>query len=131
VATLIYFALFLLVAGLLLAPLYFIRKSSGLYIPIWGVYLVASAGFVFRGIWKVVTFERPTHSENYVSMSPIGDFTDGDLARVVVFLLCIPIIVYLCTVGLPWAFKNWPPKPTMKKANKSEQATPRKPSDLL
>jgi len=47
-------------------------------------------------------------------MSPIGDASLGRLVHALGFLVSIPMLVYLASLGLPWALKGWPrgEKPT-------------------
>ncbi len=114
----IYLALFFIVAGIVLVPLFLCRKSSIFYIPIWSIYAVGVVAIVLDVVWKIISFERPENPQDGTPMSPIGDVTEAHIITAIVFLLAILIGLYTFTVGLPWAFKNWPPDRKRKGADK-------------
>ena len=113
------------VAGAILVPLLLSRKSSRYYSILWSIYVVAALAVFLSALWSMLNQEPPRDPQGGFPMSPIGNASLGRLVHAVGFLVSIPVLLYLLTLGLPWVFKGWPrgAKPNGEQAGTGQPAT--------
>ena len=101
------FATLFPVAVFLLLPLVLTPKSSSSYIRIWSSYALVTTTIILSGVWIIVNSTPPKNPQSGSPMSPIGNATLGRLIHTAGFMISIPMLLYIFTLGLPWAFKKW------------------------
>lgn len=102
------FATLFPIAVFLLLPLVFTPKSSSGYIRIWSAYAIITTTAILSAAWVMANSIPTKHPQSGSPMSPIGNATLGTLIHALGFFLSIPMLLYILTLGLPWALKRWP-----------------------